>query len=243
MKKTILFIFIALLFSACDESQSSKYMGLKGHIEFVKDFQYETNDKFGSIEAGSLIKCTTYTFNSNGDLTNTSIYDNSGSCVGSIENVYDGDMLSKIIFDSSYISNLIETKEDTTIWEINMGEETIRTEQIKNEKYFCTVIEQGYSIQKDEQWLDKNGNSIEHKVTEESSAAAAATEEDNIILWSKSQYKDGDVIRTEYLKGQNIGIDTYSYSDHDDKGNWIKRTIYHNGKPLYIEEREIKYVK
>lgn len=243
MKQTILFIFAVLFLSACGESPSKKYMGLKGHIESIKDFQYEANDKFGSIEAGSLIKCTTYTFNSNGDLINTSIYDNSGNCVSSIENIYDGNVLSKIIFDSSYISNLVETKGDTTIWEINIDGETVRMEQIKNEKYFCTVGEQEGSIRKDEQWFDKDGNSIEHKLTEEFSSVAAAEAEEDVVLWSKSQYKGRNIIQTEYLKGQNQGVDIYSYSDYDDKGNWIKRIISHNGNPAYIENREIKYSK
>ena len=115
--------------------------------------------------------------------------------------------------------------------------------QIKNKKYFCAVVEQGSTIQKDEQWFDKDGNSIEHKQTEELSSDVAIAAEEYVVLWSKSQYKGKNIIQTEYLKGQNAGIETYLYSDYDDKGNWIKRIISHDGKPIYIEEREIKYTE
>lgn len=59
----------------------------------------------------------------------------------------------------------------------------------------------------------------------------------------KYEYNEyGDVISFKsYTKNGHVeSHDTYSYI-YDDKGNWIQKTKFKDGKPAYITERVIKY--
>lgn len=244
MKNLILFIFVALLLSACGELQSSKYMGLNGHVESVKEFKYEVNENFGDIKTGSLIDCTIYTFNSDGDKTNESRYDDSGNLISGTEYIYENGVNTKKNTHERNIADnyneevqyLVETKGDTAIWEVKSVWGKTKKKIFGNKKYSCLVTEGPRTNSKTERWFDKDGNEIELKNTYNG---------DHIWSWTKSQYKDGDLIQEEYLYPEVMRglVVTYSYTDYDNKGNWIKRIVKYCEMPSFIEEREIKYTE
>lgn len=55
--------------------------------------------------------------------------------------------------------------------------------------------------------------------------------------------KDNELISSEVSDNYNIfnRKETYQYTKYDQKGNWIERIEYLNGKPYTITEREIEY--
>lgn len=228
----------AVILSACSGSQSKKFMGLKGQIESVKEFKSEAIEKFGEVQPGDLDEVIIYTFNPDGHLAKYGIYNDDGDCIVRTENTYNGDECTRTTFYNSYndettIQNLIEVKGNTQIWEIRQGDKITQSEFVKSDKYNCTTKKDGTATEKQEHWLNDNGDVIEIKITNDT----------EIVYWSKSKFQNGNEVQTEYLKGDDGGIATYSYSDYDDMGNWTKKIVYRNGEAEYIIKREIQYSK
>jgi hypothetical protein len=70
-------------------------------------------------------------------------------------------------------------------------------------------------------------------------------ETSDFLRTSKKKYTyddNGNILKVkEYsIKEVLIGEETYEYK-FDNKGNWIVRLFFINGKPNFIEEREITY--
>lgn len=238
MRKVLLLCMATVILSACGGSSSKKFMGLNGHIESVKDFQYEAIEKFGEVEPGDLDEVIVYTFTPSGHLEKYGIYNDDGDCIVRTENTYNGEECTRTTFYNSYndetsIQNLIETKGNTQIWEIRQGDEIMQSECVKSDNYSCTTKKDGTIIERQEHWFNDNGDVIEVKITKDT----------EIVYWSKSKFQNGNEVQTEYLTGDSGGITTYSYGDYDATGNWTKKIIYRNGEAEYIIKREIKYTK
>lgn len=238
MKNTILLCMVMLTLTACSNLSRQKFLGLKGQVESLKESRYTVVDRFGEVELEDLKDVTLHTFNTDGYETKTAHYNGVGNCIFAMGYVYDKDKLKKITFSDGYDGELgkasfIEVKGDTSIYEGQVGHVIVRIKDINLNKYNCRITETGGAATKLESWFDRAGNAIEYKVTEN----------DNIVLWTKSEYKDGNVIQTEHLENNSKEIVSYTYNEYDEIGNWKKRTDYRNGKPEYVVIREIKYMK
>lgn len=239
MKKLFAILILGALLTACSNPKAQQYLGLKGKVESFKDFKYEATNKFGEAEIGDLGAEEVYKFDTGGHLIKYSTYDRNGDCVVNSENEYEGDECVKSTFTNNstgeiVINKLIEKKGDIRVCEVKRGDSITTAEFNQSKTYSCATYKNAENIlETQESWFDKDGNVIEVKVTKDG----------EIIYWTKSKFDDGNEVQTEYLKGGESGVSTYSYSDYDDTGNWTKKVSYLNGEPEYIVKREIKYIK
>ncbi len=60
------------------------------------------------------------------------------------------------------------------------------------------------------------------------------------VLYKYDSHNNAIEVKTSNGKGETVDSREYSY-DHDDKGNWTKKTVSVNGKPSFIAERKITY--
>lgn len=239
MKKLLVILFLGALLSACSNPKSQQYLGLKGGVESVKDFKHEALNKFGEAEIGDLGAVEVYKFDTKGYLIEYSTYDRDGDCVVNSKNEYEGDECIKSTFinksfGDTVISSLVERKGNIRVCEIKKGDDISTAEFNQSDTYLCATYKNAdntHEIQ--EKWFDKYGNVIEFKMKRGG----------EVVYWTKSKFEGNNEVQTEYLKGGESGISTYSYSDYDDTGNWTKKVSYLNGEPEYIVKREIKYAK
>lgn len=239
MKKLLAILFLGVLLSACSGSKTQKYLGLKGTVESFKDFKYKAINKFGEAEIGDLGVVEVCKFDVAGHLIEYSTYDSGGDCVVISKNEYEGDECIKSTFtnksfNETVISSLVEKKGNIRICEIKRGDSVSTGEFSQTDTYFCATYKKADTTQEiQEKWFDKNGNTIEFKITRGG----------EVVYWAKSKFDKGNEVQTKYLKGDDGGVSTYSYSDYDDNGNWTKKVSYLDGEPEYIVKREIKYAK
>ena len=85
----------------------------------------------------------------------------------------------------------------------------------------------------DEYKYDSNKNMIQRTLTENK----------KVVFETTNEYDTkGNLSKTITVDAENTPIQQLSYTyEYDDKGNWIKKTVYKNDEPFVIVERNITY--
>lgn len=239
-KITLVVAFIALVVACSKEKKSTKYMGLNGKIETIKDTIYEADEKFGEAIPGDISSVEINTFDNDGNLVKYASYDADGSIKICLEYVYINGEFTQSTYRNYYnnekvIHKLIEIINDKAKYETTRGETTTISETITRKsknKVNHTTSYKDEAAQEDEIWTDNNGNIVERKITKG----------DEIKFWSKSKFNDkNNEIEQINLSNGNKEITTFHYDEYDEKDNWTKKVVFIDGEAESIITREIKY--
>ena len=260
MKRTnILFIliitcFVFLSFSG-DKNNKIKNdlseLSLKGKVKTLTEIEYKISPNIGKIKEGDMIYKYVFSFNENGNLTETNFYDPEGNLDGKCAYAYDNNKGNK---KEMTTYNPDGTADERCVYKYDVKGNMLQQiwynpDGSVDKKYSYKYDDNGNQVAmnkydfhdsllcKDSYKYDNKGEKIEWNHFN-LVPPTDGTLSKKVIF----KYDDKGNINVEniYLADGNFENYTYKY-DYARKGNWKKETIYKNGLPLYITERKIKY--
>ena len=260
MKKTnILYIpliicFISFSFTG-DKSNKIKNdlseFNLKGKVKILTEIEYKISPNIGKIKEGDMLYKYIYSFNETGNIIETNSYDPEGNLDGKYVYTYDNnkgnktEMISynpdgssdeKCTYNYDSKGNMIKE-----IWYNSEGgiskQYGYKYDDKGNKIAMNRYDSRDSLICKDSYKYDDNGKKIEWNHYNLSPPTDGSLSKKVIIKYDE---KGNINVQNIYLADGNFECYSYKY-EYKKKGNWKKETIYKNGQPQYITERNIKY--
>jgi hypothetical protein len=226
-------------------------LNLKGKVKTLTEIEYKVSPNTGKIKEGDMLYKYIYSFNENGNLIETNSYDPDGNLDGKYTYSYDnikgnktemtsynpdGSSDERCAYKYDSKGNLIQE-----IWYYPDGS--------ISKKYNYKYDDKGNEIAmnrydfhdslicKDSYKYNDKGEKIEWNHFNLSPPTDGTLSKKVIFKYDE---KENINVESIYLADGSFECFSYKY-DYKKKGNWKKETIYKNGLPQYITERNIKY--
>jgi YD repeat-containing protein len=249
----------ALIFAvSCSSTKNTKAkfsvlteMGIKGDVQYIKETDY-TCDSTGKILEAEECCVGRDEFNEDGNIIRQQITGKNGKPVMDITNT---------LHENGLRETLTVTKGGKTISfvqnyftdEGNYARQVIRDSANKIQKYYTILKMNGYG-----QWVtfieyDKDSVMVMKEDSEfEKNLPVKAWQTDKAgktLATYDYKYNDrGNLVEITVVEmtanGQKKTVTKDTYDEYDDKGNWVKRTLWDDkGKAIKVEKREFTYRK
>ena len=199
---------------------------------------------------GNLNRVANYKYNEDDNLTNISEYDEDGKLQFNTSFEYKGILLVKVT------TTFKDTTEEVYVNEIFHDGETIIKESTHHNGELRSVVKYNKNDKTGAEWVcyDKDGN-------EQSRGSSILNEDGKVtrcnlndkdyyeVTWNEKglpiYLKNAELYNSSYVSSYNYcdGSIFYIEYEYDNKGNWIKQTLFEGElkKPVTISERVIVY--
>ncbi len=219
--KFILLVSISLLLFSCTNSVKNYVIPGKlfGRVKSLAYTHFSVNEKYGEVQKTALRGSASYKFNDKGKATegSESTIDNGWGEI----TTYSFDDAGKVVSDVRRRENS-QTIEYTTVYNYDdKGNLTDKTVNDNSKSMFT---------------YDSRGNVSQSKVYDSRGNLSEVVQDH---YDSKDQLIGEDL--SDVNSSSNNRVFTYKLDGIDKHGNWTKRTLYENAKPIIMTVREIEY--
>ena len=251
LKALLLLCVLVPVLSGCSHKKNSlQKEKLVGRVESITLLTYGAIDSMGRAEKGTLEWQNTFLYDDEGNMVkqiNQPVTDN--EIAGTISNSYDtkGNVIEQIHyneFGKETFKSINKFDNKGNIISSEAYDEGIkRTDNSRSEyeydvndniKEIKTYNSKGQYYGKSTYQYDDRGNVIE---------ALDYNEYDHFIYKGITRYdaKNNEIERVGYNADGSVASKSVMEYIFDDKGNWIIKRFYKNGKPDGYHERKIEY--
>lgn len=227
----IVFLTIGLLAEAQVISDKTE-AGLKGPVSICETFTYKAVDKFGDLEMGDLVEAEAFGYDSKGFKTMRAVSSEHYKYYGKFVNTYNAAGKIEVIDEYNAKGELIgrnkftysATKVVEAVYGDGQGSSDYQGEKI----WTKGKLVDNASMFKFTYFYNANNQVIK---------GLQKTFYGGESVWTYTYNAKGALASVTSPGGKR----TYSNYEYDEKGNWILRVEYHDGKPTEIPVRKIKY--